>query len=314
MISSISSTGGSSSYIAQMQAKLFKAMDTSGDGKIDKSELTSAYESAGASSSNVDSIISGLDTDDDAAISQLEFESGLSQLQQQMKANRTEEESSSDKDTEMFSKIDTNGDGTVSSDELATFKAQGPEGGPTTEEMLSQLDTDGSGDVSQSEFTSGMEQMRQNRRTEEESSSDKDTEMFSKIDTNGDGTVSSDELAAFKAQGPEGGPTTEEMLSQLDTDGSGDVSQSEFTSGMESMRANAPQGPPPGGPPPDASASSTASSTTTTASSSSTSDTTSSDTSYDLNQLLSIAMQTYMKNLGFQAQSSSTLSAVSSYA
>ena len=79
MISSINSTTGSSSYITQMQEKLFKALDTSGDGKIDKTELAAAKEkssSGSAGGSSVDDLISSLDTDDDAAISQLEFESG----------------------------------------------------------------------------------------------------------------------------------------------------------------------------------------------------------------------------------------------
>lgn len=157
MVGSISSATGSSSYIAQMQEKLFKALDKSGDGKIDSDELTAALNGTGSSSSSSAGIISSLDTDSDSAISQLEFESGLSQLQQRMKGGRNREDSP---DEEMFSSIDTNGDGTLSTDELEAFQAEGPEGGASAEEMLAQLDTDGSGDVSGSEFATGMEAMK----------------------------------------------------------------------------------------------------------------------------------------------------------
>ncbi|MCE5243335.1 MAG: EF-hand domain-containing protein [Syntrophobacteraceae bacterium] len=157
MVGSIGSAAGSSSYIAQMQEKLFKALDTSGDGKIDSDELAAAINGTGSSSSNSAGIISSVDTDSDSAISLLEFESGLSQLQHQMQGGRTGEDSP---DEEMFSSIDTNRDGTLSTDELEVFQAGGPKGGASTEEMLARLDTDGSGDVSGSEFAAGMKAMK----------------------------------------------------------------------------------------------------------------------------------------------------------
>ena len=157
--------------------------------------------------------------------------------------------------------------------------------------------------ISESEFTTGMQNMKtQSQSASSTSSSDKSSEIFSKMDTNQDGTVSAEELAAYKeANGIEGGPGTEEMLARLDTDGSGDINESELAAGMKNMQANGPQGPPPGPPPEEASTTSTAStasttsSTTTTASTSSGSTAATDDSTYNLNQLFNIAMQSYMQ-------------------
>lgn len=149
---------------------------------------------------------------------------------------------------QMFSKIDTNGDGKHDAEELGAMVANGPQGGPGAEEIITQFDTDGDGSISETEFnaadpgssgaTSGPRAM---------STEDFISQMFSKMDENEDGTIDEDELAQMVAMGPENGPSTEELLSQLDTDGDGAISETEFSEGAPANQQV--MGPPPPPPP-----------------------------------------------------------------
>ncbi len=153
---------------------------------------------------------------------------------------------------QMFSKIDTNGDGKHDADELSAMAANGPQDGPSAEDILTQFDTDGDGSISESEFNaadpgssgamSGAGVM---------STEDFISQMFSKIDENEDGTIDEDELAQMVAMGPEDSPSTEELLSQLDTDGDGTISETEFDEGAQANQQV--MGPPPPPPPQEAS-------------------------------------------------------------
>jgi len=59
---------------------------------------------------------------------------------------------------QMFSRIDTNGDGKHDKDELAAMAANGPQGAPGVDEILEKFDTDGDGAVSKAEFEAGQPQ------------------------------------------------------------------------------------------------------------------------------------------------------------
>jgi Ca2+-binding EF-hand superfamily protein len=149
---------------------------------------------------------------------------------------------------QMFSKIDTNGDGKHDAEELSAMATNGPQGGPSAEDILAQFDTDGDGAISESEFNAvqpgssgampGMNAM---------STEDLISQMFAQADENEDGVIDEDELAQIVAMGPEGGPGAEELLSQLDTDGDGAISETEFAEGPWANQQV--QGPPPPPPP-----------------------------------------------------------------
>jgi Ca2+-binding EF-hand superfamily protein len=153
----------------------------------------------------------------------------------------------------MFSKIDTSGDGKLDKDELATMVANGPKGGPTVDKILSNSDTDGDGSVSQSEFEAGLKSASQegsppgmNGMSSNTSSADFIQQLFSQNDTNGDGEIDENELTQMVANGPQGGPSAQKLLSELDNDGNGSISQSEFEAGPKgSQEAQGPMGPPP---------------------------------------------------------------------
>ena len=56
---------------------------------------------------------------------------------------------------QMFSKIDTNGDGKHDKDELAAMVANGPQAAPGVDEILEKFDTDGDGAINKAEFDAG---------------------------------------------------------------------------------------------------------------------------------------------------------------
>jgi len=149
---------------------------------------------------------------------------------------------------QMFSKIDTNGDGKHDADELSAMVANGPQGGPGSEDILTQFDTDGDGSISECEFNAaqprppGAMQGMSGMSTE-----DLISQMFSQADENEDGVIDEHELSQIVAMGPENGPGAEELLSQLDTDGDGTISEAEFAEGPWANQQV--QGPPPPPPP-----------------------------------------------------------------
>jgi hypothetical protein len=103
MVSSISG-GFSSSAMQQMQEKMFKKIDSSGDGKINKSEMETfkmSHQTNGSRGPSVDKIFDNLDSDSDGAITMQESESELAKLSQRIKSHvsSTAGDGSSIKDT-----------------------------------------------------------------------------------------------------------------------------------------------------------------------------------------------------------------------
>jgi Ca2+-binding EF-hand superfamily protein len=99
---------------------------------------------------------------------------------------------------EMFSKIDTDGDGELSTDELSAFQstmeenappdgAKGPKP-PDASQMLSDMDADGNGAISEDEWTTFMQKMQE--------------EMQSKRS----------QVGSYNSQGGESGLTTSSTL------------------------------------------------------------------------------------------------------
>lgn len=157
MISSISGLGGSNqSYMAQMRQQMFSRIDSNGDGKHDKDELVAMVAKGPQGAPSVDDILSKFDTDGDGTISESEFEAAAPP-EQKMKGpppmmGGMGGMATADFLEQMFSSIDTNGDGVHDKDELAAMVANGPEGAPGVDEILERFDTDGDGAISKAEF------------------------------------------------------------------------------------------------------------------------------------------------------------------
>jgi len=140
---------------------MFNQVDTSGDGSIDKSEL--AALSGESTSSLVDELFSNMDADQDSLISLLEFDSSLAKAEQQMRSGGSGRPSMSGMDSpppppeKVFDTADTNGDGSVSEDELTAVL------GDKASDLFGKVDTDGDGVISRTEdetFRAKMDEQR----------------------------------------------------------------------------------------------------------------------------------------------------------
>jgi Ca2+-binding EF-hand superfamily protein len=154
-------------------ADVFSKIDANGDGSISKDEL-SAFQS-NMQAQFKDSVM-GSQTDSTSLLSLLE---AISQTATPNGTSGTAAGSASQSaggsTDALFSKIDTNGDGSISKDELAKAQATMPHHHHHHHAKSSDA-------TSQANVTSPFDQ------------------LFSKIDTNGDGSISKDELSAFQSK------------------------------------------------------------------------------------------------------------------
>jgi len=148
MVSSVSSSAAAmcsaqSRGPAALEEKLFSKLDVNSDGGIDQSELGDFLDyvsSATGSTSQTDSaqLFKTLDADGDGSISKQELTDGAKKLFEQLRTQlmSTQSEKSGAAQSAhkpdpkaLFAKMDANGDGSVSQDELSTFLSQKPEYG-----------------------------------------------------------------------------------------------------------------------------------------------------------------------------------------
>lgn len=203
-----------------------------------------------------------------------------------MKAQRSQMQA------KMFAKVDTDSSGGVDKTELQSLladvaKKTGVTNSSSSDELFSKMDSNSDGSLSSDELGQGMQSIMSpppstmdfaQSRSDSTSSGD---DLFTKVDTDGDGSVSKDELQSLMKMmdklASDGSPdgtssasttstSSEEMFAKLDTDSDGSLSQTEFEAGRP-QGGNGPQGaggmPPPPPSPDSSSATSSASSTTT---------------------------------------------------
>ncbi len=194
MVSSISSDSNAD-YLQQLMAQMMANMNA-----------TNADSKTGVSKSELSSI----DTGDDK---------GGSGFLKALSAN--------------FDKIDTNGDGQLSKDEIGALippkQPMGPPPGMSIENMLSSNDTDGTAGLSKDELSS----IDTGSDTKEANFVKNLTDNFDKIDTNKDGQLSTDEIKASRPKGG-GHHHKEESADSSSTTTSTDTNTSESTSSTES--------------------------------------------------------------------------------
>jgi Ca2+-binding EF-hand superfamily protein len=131
--------------------------------------------------------------------------------------------SSSTKTSELFSKMDGNNDGSLTSDELAKG-------------IASILPPPSTMSFAQSRSSQG--------------SDSSGAEKFAKLDADGSGTLSKDEMLNLLTQKASQGPgpgwttsaSTDEMFAHFDSDGDGSLTQAEFDAGAPPTQAQAVSG------------------------------------------------------------------------
>lgn len=152
---------------------------------------------------------------------------------------------------EMFAKVDTDSDGSVSKAELQGLledisKKTGVSSGSSTDELFSKMDSNSDGSLSQDELGEGMKSVMPPPPStmdfaQSRSAGSSSDDLFTKVDSNGDGSISTEEMASLRelmdkmASSKDDAVTAtsgdDELFSQLDTDGNGSLSKTEFEAG-----------------------------------------------------------------------------------
>lgn len=146
----------------------------------------------------------------------------------------------------MFTKLDGDGDGAVSSSELnaaATSNSSASGQSLKASNILNAFDTNQDCSISSSEFNTGMDSLGNSIKKMAKSSEFQDLpsgpapgavdskDMFNKLDIDGDGLISKSEFAAASTDGDTS--IGSEIFSIFDTDGDGYISESENNAAME---------------------------------------------------------------------------------
>jgi Ca2+-binding EF-hand superfamily protein len=111
--------------------------------------------------------------------------------------------------------LDANGDGTLTPEEFAPPRGEGPPHGPGCGRIM-EADADGDGTVTLEEFQAGAE------------------EKFARIDANGDGQLTPDDRPEACPQGRRGGPRGGRFM-RADSDGDGVVTLEEFMAHVQEV-------------------------------------------------------------------------------
>jgi Ca2+-binding EF-hand superfamily protein len=189
-----SDASGSSTTGSDPIAQAFSALDTDGDGSISQSELETGIENAGGTSDEADAIFSALGGTSTSGISESSFASAAQAGAPPPPGgpggpggahghhhhhHGSGSSSASDDASQIFSAIDSNDDGSISEDELASALGLGTDS-TTTDASGTTTGTTGS--------TTG---------TGSTSDNSLAATTLSAIDTNGDGSISQDELKTY---------------------------------------------------------------------------------------------------------------------
>lgn len=233
-MSSISSIGSSSQWQmaatqrppnARMQEKILAKMDGDGSGGISQSEFQTAITDITSKTgttldSSAEDLFSGADSDGDGSLSASELGTAMQSVlppppsTMAFAQSRSATGSQSAEDSEMFAKLDTDGDGSLSQ---AEFEAGKPD---------STQNAEGTGGPQ------AMGGMRPPPPPAGGVTSSDSSETTDPLDTNSDGVVSAAERAAAAETDP-----LQALMEALDADQDGQISETEVDSFVQQLTA-----------------------------------------------------------------------------
>ena len=171
-MSSISSVSSSSNAWASqrsaMQARMFAKVDTDSTGSVNADELQTMLdkvsEHTGVSfQKSARELLTAMDANSDGSLSSDELAQGMQSIMppppstMDFAQSRNGSQEGSD---DLFSKVDTDGNGSVSKSEMSDFVSKMGKNSDTSssDDQFSKLDSDGDGSLSQAEFEAGRPQ------------------------------------------------------------------------------------------------------------------------------------------------------------
>ena len=212
-MSMIDSLGGGSSLYAnalgQWQQQLFNKVDTNGDGSVTKTELEQAVSSAGGTTQSADALYAALDPNNSGSVSAQRFAQNLplpffspgmgAQFiadQAQQSGTGTASDPMAQQKEDLFSKLDTNGDGSLTQAELeqAVTSAGGTK--EAADALYAKLDPNNTGSVTQQQFVDNLPKPPHHHHHHQDDATSSDGSSASDGSSNGDdGNSAQDALA-----------------------------------------------------------------------------------------------------------------------
>ena len=150
----------------------------------------------------------------------------------------------SDLAADLIKQADTDGDGSLSVDEIKGAIGGGSSSTGEADGLraaMTKLDTDGSGTLSASELSAGLEARRSAHGHRHghaaPASSDVATKLISQADGNGDGALGLDEIeATLGSDAADSAEALTASIAKLDTDGDGKLSAAELSAALDAFR------------------------------------------------------------------------------
>ncbi len=144
--------------------------------------------------------------------------------------------SSSDLAGQIIKAADSDGDGSLTADEIG--KALGVSSSDQLTQAFGKLDANGDGKLSADELTSALDSRKAHHGRHHglaQSSANLASQLIKKLDSNSDGSISPDEIKSVLGDAASGdGFTT--AFGKLDTDGDGKLSSTELASAIDAFR------------------------------------------------------------------------------
>ncbi|MFZ3128785.1 MAG: EF-hand domain-containing protein [Rhodoferax sp.] len=255
---------------SQMQAKMFTKVDADSSGSVDQTELQTMLadmtQKTGSTVSSTDSekLFSQMDSNADGKLSSDELAQGMQSILPpppstmdfaQSRASESSQDSAGD---DLFSKVDTDGDGSVSQAEMQTLmdkmskngssSASSTSGTSGSTDKFAQLDTDGNGSLSKAEFEAGRPSgphgaggpppggMPPPGGTGGSSGTKADSSTsYDPLDTNQDGTVSLAERLAGSTQTKQQGSDLSQLARKVYDQVAGGLSQALISQSLSAV-------------------------------------------------------------------------------
>lgn len=222
-MSSISNvSGGNNAWAAQrsaMQTRMFAKVDTDSSGSVNASELQTMLDDVSKHTGvsfqkTAQELLTAMDGNGDGTLGSDELAQGMQSILPPPPSTMEFAQArngATDGSDDLFSKVDTDGDGSVSKTEMSDFVAKmGKNADSSSDDKFAKLDTDADGALSQAEFEAGRPQAPSASQgaapmgpppgvggaEKSGSTSASNSTSYDPLDTNQDGTVSEMERLA----------------------------------------------------------------------------------------------------------------------